>query len=258
MNALHDTQRLFAGFVLGYGEHTPLSCGIKENGMTPEQRLAIYRNNTRLGLTEALRDGYPVVNKLVGADFFDLLAGDYIRHYPPTSGTLLSFGGRLADFIGAFQAVKSLPYLADTARLEWLWHEAFHETDDRGLDASLLAKVDPGLYGQLSFILQPNARFLSSEYPLLAIWRLNQENSPADARISLDQGGCRLLIFRAGLEVRIIPLNEPEYLLLTSLASGLTLTQAVNQSRGNDADFDLAASLQCWFTAGLITDFFIT
>ena len=48
--------------------------GIKDNQLTPQQCLSIYRNNTQLGLTEALRDGYPVLNKLVGTEFFNHLA----------------------------------------------------------------------------------------------------------------------------------------------------------------------------------------
>ena len=72
MNRLHDTQRDFSRYVLQETDHIP--AGIKDNGITPTQRLAIYRNNTRLSLIEVLREIYPVVNKLVGDAFFNRLA----------------------------------------------------------------------------------------------------------------------------------------------------------------------------------------
>jgi len=260
MNGLHDTQRRFASFVLRDRGQVQAQAqtvvGIKANGLEPEQRMAIYRNNTRLGLTEALRDGYPVVNRLVGAEFFNYLAKSYIQPYPPKSGCLLSFGEQFAEFIADFQPAEGLPYLPDTAKLEWLWHEAFHEGHETELDISALATIDPNLYDELGFTLHPSARFLASDYPVLRIWQLNQADTLGDERINLDEGGCRLLIFRPNLEVEIIPLNDSEYLFLTLLESKLSLTQAVEQVYLKNAIFDLPASLQHWVANGLLTNFY--
>jgi len=248
-------QRHFSRFVLnGSGQAQPIA-GIKGNGLSAEQRLAIYRNNTQLGLIEALRDGYPVVNRLVGNDFFNHLAAGYIRHYPPKSGCLLSFGGQFADFIADFQAVRNLPYLADTARLEWLWHEAFHEADGSELEIAKLTDVAPDLYGALVFVLQPSARFLASGYPVRHIWQLNQADYQGDECIDLNEGGCRLLVYRRGLMVEMVPLKDSECLFLTLLGAGLSLSEAIGQVFIEDAGFDVPASLQHWVAAGLFTDF---
>lgn len=255
MNRLHDTQRCFARFVLnGFGQAQTIA-GIKGNGLSAEQRLAIYRNNTQLGLIEALRDGYPVVNRLVGNDFFNHLAAGYVRIYPPKSGCLLSLGGQFADFIADFQAVRNLPYLADTARLEWLWHEAFHEADGAELAITKLADVTADLYGALVFVLQPSARLMASDYPVLRIWQWNQTDYQGDEPIDLNEGGCRLLVIRRGLMVEIIPLNDSECLFLTLLGAGLSLSEAIEQVFISDVEFDVAASLQYWFAAGLFADF---
>lgn len=257
MNGLHEIQRHFTGVMLHDSGQAQASASIKANGLKPEQRLSIYRNNTQLGLTEALRDGYPVVDRLVGTEFFNHLASRYIHRYPPTSGCLLSFGGQFAEFIASFQPAEALPYLPDTARLEWLWHEAFHEADGTGLDVSTLANVDSNLYGELGFVLHPTARFLASNYPVLRIWQFNQADHPSDERIHLNEGRCRLLIFRPGLEVEIIPLNDTEYLFLTSLGSGLSLHQSVEQVLRKEPAFDIPASLLHWAASGLFTHFSI-
>lgn len=256
MNGLHETQRCFTNYVLrDFGQDQAVA-GIKGNGLDATQRLAIYRNNTQLGLTEALRDGYPVVNKLVGTEFFNHLACSFIRRYPPKAGCLLSFGGQFAEFIADFQPADGLPYLPDTARLEWLWHEAFHEADALALDIAGLAQIDLGCYGSLGFALHPSARLLASDYPVLRIWQANQPDYHGDGRINLDEGGSRLLIFRPELEVEITPLNEAEHLFLTLLEMRLTLTQAVEQAIMIDSNFDVLPVLQHWIANGLFTDFF--
>lgn len=257
MNTLHETQRRFADYAL-HNKGLDLAVeGIKANKLTAKQRLGVYRNNTQLGLTEALRDGYPVVNKLVGTDFFNHLALSFIQRYPPKAGCLLSYGGNFAEFIVQFQPAAGLPYLPDTARLEWYWHEAFHEADANALELTALATVDPDAYGKLGFVLHPSARFLASDYPVLRIWQTNQDDYKGEWLINLDEGGCWLLLNRPALEVEMIPLNEAEYLFLTLLEMKLTLKQAVEQVLLKEPNFAVQAVLQHWLAKGLLTDFYI-
>jgi len=230
---------------------------IKTNGLTAEQRLQVYRNNTQLGLTEALRDGYPVVNKLVGTEFFGHLARSYIRLYPPQAGCLLSYGELVADFIADFQPAEGLPYLSDVARLEWLWDEAFHEADAYALDMAKLATIAPEAYDKLGFTLHPSARFLASDFPILKIWQANQEGHEGNGRISLDEGGCQLLVYRPQWEVVIMSLDETDYLFLTLLNMKQTLTQAVEQVLLKEPNFNAQAVLKHWIVNGLIIGFYI-
>jgi hypothetical protein len=256
MNSLHETQRHFTNYTLRDLGQDLAAEGIKSNGLTAQQRLAIYRNNTQLGLTEALRDGYPVVNKLVGTEFFNHLARKYICRHPPKAGCLLSFGGQFADFIAAFEPASGLPYLPDVARLEWYWHEAFHEADANSLAISTLAKVDPATYGKLGFTLHPSARLLTSAYPILKIWQSNQKGYESDVHIHLDEGGCRLLIYRLEWDVVIFPMQEVEYQFLNFLAMELTLIQALEQVMAKEPHFAVQAVLQHWLNNGLLTDIY--
>jgi len=255
MNRLHDLQRDFSRFIFQDTGHIP--GGIKAGGIRPEQRLAIYRNNTRAGLTEALREVYQVVNRLVGDRFFNRLAAAYIDTHPPQSACLLEFGGRFADMIAGFRDAQALPYLADTARLEWYWHEAYHEADDNALEVSKLAQLDPALHERLAFKIHPSVRFIASDYPIARIWACNQAGDLSNQPIDLHEGACRLLIHRVGMDVEIASLNQAEYLFLSTLAAGLTLTQTVERVMTEQADFDVQASLQHCLLRGLLTDFFI-
>ena len=58
------------------------------NDPRPERRFGIYRNNVFWGLTESLRSRFPATSAIVGEDFFNAMAGDYIRAEPPRSPLL--------------------------------------------------------------------------------------------------------------------------------------------------------------------------
>src|SRR5215470_6352362 len=55
-------------------------------------RLDIYRNTFVIGVTKALRLTYPAVYRLVGADFFDGAAGQFIAQHPPRTACLDDYG----------------------------------------------------------------------------------------------------------------------------------------------------------------------
>jgi hypothetical protein len=255
MNRLHDTQRDFSRFV--FQETTQLPFGIKANGLSAEQRLSIYRNNTQLGLTEVLRDTYPVVNRLVGDGFFNRLALAYIQSFPPHAASLITYGGHFAALIADFEAVQGLPYLADTASLEWYWHEAYHAAEAQPLALSALAQIDPAAYGELAFTLHPSVRFIESKYPIEHIWLNNQPDYPEQELIDLSAGACRLLLFRPQSHVEMYSLAEADYLFLTGLSVGNTLSQTVESIMTKHPDANIQSLLQQWLFKGLLTDFFM-
>ncbi len=253
MLGLPELQRDFACAVLT-GEAT-VTGHVRRNGLDPVQRLAIYRNNTMLGLTEALRATFPAVNGLVGEGFFNALARTYIRRHPPESGCLLEYGSRFPAFAAEWRAARSLVYLPDVARLEWLCQEAYHEADGVGLDPSVLAAVPAKYQGDIRFRLHPSARLMESDYPVRRIWEVNQPGFSGDDAVSLQEGGCRLLLFRRSLEVEIHALDAGDYALLTSLADDATITAALERAANADIRFDLMNSLKRWIESGLFTDF---
>jgi len=254
MNRLHELQREFTGFVFEEQESVPF--GVRSNGIEPARRLAIYRNNTMQGLTEALCGVYPVIHKLVGGDFFLRLGRDYVRRHPPRSGCLLTFGRKFPEFLESYRPAGGLPYLADTARLEWYRHEAYHEADGVGLNAAALAQVPETSYGRLGFRLHPAVRLLASDYPIERIWRANQEDRPDDGPIDLNEGGCRLLVFRPVWTVAMETLDVGRCRFLTGLQSGLPLMQAVSEACRKDPGFDVAETLRFCFEKGLFTGFY--
>ena len=254
MYGLHELQRDFTRSILQ--DEVMVLDKIRPNGLTQAQRLAVYRNNTFLGLADALRDGYPVVNRLVGDGFFNGLARAFIIRHPPQSGCLLEYGELFPAFVAEYPPAQGLPYLPDVARLEWLWQVAFHEADANGLDLSALAAVPAERHGELRLRLHPTARLMASDYPVLRIWEVNQEDFAGDDHVSPQEGDCRLLLFRPDKEVEIHALAEGEHAFLTALSGSSTIIEALEHALIADSRFDLPIKLGYWFGRGLFTHFF--
>ena len=128
MSALSDDLSGFARAIVRGEQPSPL---IKANYQhyTVDVAIEVYRNNYRGNLLDALAGAYPVIEQLVGKDFFRLMARKYSEQYPSHSGNLHHYGAELAEFIAAFEHARELPYLTDVAALEWACHRAWFADD---------------------------------------------------------------------------------------------------------------------------------
>ncbi len=254
MPALHEIQ---TGFAAGIFDEADVRVAdyLLGDEFSGARRLQIYRNNIFASLTAALAAVYPVIARLVGAEFFRYAADQYIRRYPSTSGNLHEFGGEFAAFIGAFAPAAELSYLSDVARLEWACHEAFHAADHAPLALNSLAAVPQEKYPELKFTLHPACRLLDSTYPVLRIWQVNQPDYSGDDSVDLAAGGDRLLIIRRALTVEIEPLSAGEYALLQALARGRPFAEACEAAFISEALFDLNHCLQKHVTGATLVDF---
>lgn len=256
MNSLRElqldfSQGIFDNSRLDFCRH------IRANGLPPERRLQIYRNNTFASLTEALRQTYPVTQRLVGEGFFRYAAAQYISQYPSVSGDLHDFGGSFPDFLKGFEPASSLAYLPDLAELEWACDRVFYQADHLPLDTVALAGVPEGSQGALKFELHPACRLLASDYPLLRIWQVNQENYRGDPSVDLSEGGVRLLIMRPRLEVEIQALQEGDFMLLKTLSEGIDFATACDRALAAQPDFDLPTSFRRHLQQATLVDFFV-
>lgn len=249
MPQLLELQTAFAGGI--FSENPDVIATIAPGRFGPEQHLQIYQNNVFESLTSALKAIYPVIERLVGEGFFRFAADHYIRQHPPRSGNLHDFGMHYAHFLAGFTPAAGLPYLPDVARLEWAWHEAFHAEDAASFDARRLAEVPVEQQGNLRFALNPSVRFIDSVYPILNIWKANQDQAPEEI-IDLTQGGTPLMVIRRGLRVEIETLTPGGLALLRALEQDACLEAACDTAFTFESNFDLAAALQRGIQGGAL------
>lgn len=222
---------------------------------TPARRFDVYRNNVHASLTDVLAARFPVIERLVGETFFRAMARAFIDTALPRSPVLIEYGGDFADFIDTFPPVQSLPYLGDVARLEWVWHEAYHATDMDPLDigrlSSFLQSGEAADPARLTLTLHPSLRLVRSGWPVLEIWRTNTEDEQV-RRVDLSTGS-DVLVIRPKWDVTLWPLPPAGAVFINTLASGATLGEAADQAAYTDPAFDLTATLQLLLTAGCVT-----
>lgn len=243
MLSLRELQRAFSRTL--FQEDAGLARDLVVTGnFSAEERLSVYRNNLHASLREALAAIYPVVQQLVGEAFFAATARPYVRCHPSRSGNLHEFGDEFPEFLEAYPAAATLPYLPDVARVELAWHRAFHAADAGPLDTARLAAIPPERYGEFRFALHPSATLIASPYPVWQLWAAHQPGGPELSEVRLHGGGEQVLVQREGLEVLVSRLAPGETALLTALAEGLSLTGAIGAALAAEPQFNLDDTLQ--------------
>lgn len=192
--------------------------------LTAHARLAIYRNTVNSTLLKALQLSYPAVQALVGEEFFEGAARLFIKQCPPSNARLDSYGAAFPDFLAQMPEAASLPYLPDTARLEWTVSEVLHAPDSKPLDLLRLKQLNDG--GLLSVRLLPNpaVRLFHSDFPVDAIWRavLTHDDS-ALADINLATGPVWLHVYRDATGLQVRQIAKWQWRLTTALFAGHSL-----------------------------------
>ena len=253
MRSLRELQQQFSEQIfLPEGD---LAEEIHPNGLPSAARLSIYRNNTFTGLSKALAAAYPVIERLVGADFFRHAAYEYIRQHPSQSGDLAHYGGAFPDFLAAFNATRKLVYLPDVARLEQAFNHAYNAADHAPLALSELAQLAPERYASLRFQLHPSASLLQSDYPVARIWEVNQTDYVGGQRVDLSSGACQILIIRPQLAVKLRELGPGEYTLLAGLSAGCSFAEVCEHALQAQENFDVAAAFQRHVVQNTIASF---
>ena len=218
-----------------------------------DARLEIYRRNVLATLHDALAAAYPVVQRLVGTGFFREAAERFARAVPSRSGDLHLFGGGFAAFLADYPHARSLPWLADVARLEWACHESHYAADAAAFDFAALARVPAERHGEIRFALHPSVRLVRSDHPVVAIWEANQADR--DGTPERDAGPDYAVVHRESGAARPRRIERGEWEFLERLAAGATLAAASEAPGDEEAARFLAAALARYVAAGIISGF---
>ncbi len=250
---LAERQRGFAAAILDPARPMPDGL-VGPDGEPGPKRFAVYRNNVVVGLTETLKDAFPAVHRIVGADFFRAMARAYVMVEPPRSPILLDYGAGFPDFIRQFEPAAVLPYLADVARIERAWTEAYHAPEASPIDPTAFMAIAPDQLPSARLMLHPSLRVVRSRFPALTIWQMNvADGVPAPVDLAAD--GEDVLVVRpsADVEVRSIPNGSLEF--IQALADGKSVLAALEAALIANSHFDLSANLSDLMRAGAVVGY---
>jgi hypothetical protein len=208
-------------------------------------RLQIYRNNIIGSLTKAMQLTYPLIVILTGENFAATMMGSFVRENPPREACLARYGTGLDRFIETFAPAQSLPYLPDIARLEWAMNESFYAPDDGPLSPADLESISHCELADMTLRLRSSVRLLESHWPLLAIREFClQENRDDSETLDLDQGGCKIMVYRPALSVELVSVDLAEYDFLHGIQAGRPLGSIAETALQTHQHFDFQGFLQ--------------
>jgi putative DNA-binding protein len=218
---LDELQRVFVEELFGpRGEGSTVARLRTVAGRSPSEQFSVYQGSVMGCILRGLQDTFPVCVRVVGQRFFDAAAELFVRREPSRSADLNDYGATFPAFLEGFPPAAAVPYLADLARLEWACQSAALAAEDEGLDFEALAQVPEARQPDVVFELSRSSTLLRSAYPLHRIWQISQPGVEDAGRVSLAEGGVRLLVRREGVELRIEPLGEDEMRLLGEIGRG--------------------------------------
>jgi len=216
-------------------------------GKAAAKRYNVYRNNVTVSLIDALAAVYPATQRLTGTEFFRAMARFHVRATPPSSPLLFEYGRDFPDFIARYPYAAALPWLADVARIERAWLDAYHAADVEPLAAGALASVPPDRLADAALTPHPAAGLVRSRFPAVSIFAANR-SEPAGR---LEAAGPEdALITRPGLEVAVRRLPPGGAAFLTALAAGAPLGAAAAEALADSPAFDLAGNIAGMLEAG--------
>jgi hypothetical protein len=218
------------------------------NGKTATKRYNVYRNNVTVSLINALAANFPATRRITGEEFFRAMARFHIRATPPVSPILFEYGRDFPDFIERYRYAQSMPWLADVARIERAWLDAYNAADAEPLAPRALASIPPERLADTVLMPHPATRIVCSRFPAVTIFATNRSGGPVGRKEAIDPEDA--LITRPHLEVAVRHLPRGGAVFLTHLIAGDPLGTAASAAIADGAAFDLSANIAGLLEAG--------
>ncbi len=217
-------------------------------GAPDRRRFSVYRNNVAVGLIGALEARYPVARRIAGDEIFRALARAFVRARRPCSPVMIAYGEDFPEFAAA-AAVQ--PALADVARLENAWVEAYHAEDQAAATVGDLVGLSPDRLAGTRIAFHPGARLLRFSTPAASIWASAQGGDGSGALV---QGAAEdALITRPEADVKVRVMPPLGYDFALRLREGATLVEAALAL--NDPAFDIGTHLVGLVESGAVAAF---
>lgn len=252
MTGLAQRQAAFLGAILD--DEAPLPTGW---GDERAPGLAIYRNNYRSSLVEALRSTFERTERLVGEDAFRRAAAHHCIMYPPRSWTLDLAGKGFPETCTELFTYD--PDVAELAALEWAMHEAFVERNAKPLTTTgfgeVCATFTEGDWEGLTLTLVPDLRVVGASHDLVRLWSSLAADTAKPDVVPFGEAQCAI-VWREG-ERPVFALRPAwEGAALDAFHRGATFGEvcaALIETLGEEAAIaEAGAMLARWVGEGLI------
>jgi hypothetical protein len=218
------------------------------HGKTATKRYNVYRNNVTVSLINALAATFPATLRITGEDFFRAMARFHVRDTPPVSPLLFEYGRDFPDFIERYEHAQSMPWLADVARIERAWLDAYHAADAEPLAPQAIASIPAEQLADTVLTPHPAARIVRSRFSAVTFFSANRSSDPVGPIDAAEPEDA--LVTRPRLEVVVRHLPPGGAAFLAHLMAGEPLGAAASAGMADSPAFDLATNIGGMLEAG--------
>ena len=217
-----------------------------------EPRFSVYQNNVMYSLQQALADLYPTTKRLLGDEFFNGLANEYNRQFPPSNPAMVEFGQDFPEFLKTSEHTRQLTYLHDIGLLELSRHQAYHAEDLEVLSPEAFASLTPDILTEKRVIFHPSLKIIRSNFSIFRLWEMHEESQVDDSeQISIDQAQ-HVLIVRPEYEVMMYDIQLGVSEFFGVLERGLSLGEGLAHGMECDSTFNPTHAISFMISAGLL------
>ena len=223
--------------------------------LSAAERIAVYQEMYPLRMRDALSSDYPGLEHFLGDRFWDFVDA-YTKAHPSRRYTLNRLGDHVPAFMARQRTFRPQAFLADLARLEFALTEAFDAPEAAALKAAEFEAILPASLAGTLLNTIPSLRLIKLDWnadAYLDSLKDEKHNHPKPGR----KKSC-IVAFRRNYRVYRIGLAPAAFLLLSDLAAGRVLGDAVGRSlarrrplRASPADF--SKWFKEWTAEGLFT-----
>jgi Putative DNA-binding domain len=215
--------------------------------LAPVDQVDIYREQFWLRHVDVLREDFASIEHALGDDAFEELARAYLAACPSASFSLRDLGVEMARFLDTSAPWSDDPFLAELARVEWAFVDAFDARDTPPFDPASIAGVAedawPGAWLVLCAALQRlTLRWPSHDYRIAA--RKDEKPTRPEPR------ACHVVIYRGPSVLHCLEIDRDAAAMLDELACGMPLGEACERAAAASGT-DLATfqgKLAGWFS----------
>jgi Putative DNA-binding domain len=155
------------------------------DGVDLAPRLHIYHESSLNGRLKALQHVFPCTVAIVGEVFFRQMTIEFLTLEPSQHLTADAQGQNFPAFISTYNPAKSLPYLTDLAKLEWLWYCVFHDVNQ--------------------------VQFIESTYPITQLWEMSQPEYRGDFVLQELSEPLKVMLFQREHRIHMLHLTQEQW-----------------------------------------------
>lgn len=215
--------------------------------LSPIEQLDVYREQFWIRHVNCLAEDFPVLRALVGEERFEAIVADYLKAFPPTKFRLRDLGMHLAELL----ATKDDALVAELARLEWAFIDAFDAPDAPPLDPNVIASIAEDQWPLARLRLHPSLqrmRLVYSAHKMRELYRENEALRPI-ARPAPTPAPSSVVVYRHKFLLYTEEMDALAYDMLELLARGEPLGAAGDAlAQSTNRGPEIETRIGEWFT----------